>query len=266
MGSTLLLGSARTPSCPFSRSSFDHQFGDGLPDHGILNFSSFNGALKDQIHPSSTLWIPFIGFHNGSGFVPFFVVYATLEVAIPMNRPQRIGASAFVHQRGHGHFPTVADSIHQALWCNHCVGKKHLIERRMAVHLFQRMNTHPRLMHVDDEVRKSVVFGRFPIRARKKKSVIGVMRARGPDFLTVDDPLGTIKVRSCDGPCEVGTASRLTKQLAPSVFAGEDSPKVLRFLSIVTVLENRRGRQETDARTGHRYGIYSGKFLFHDRI
>ena len=67
-----------------------------------------------------------------------------------------------------------------------------------------------------------------------------MVRARGPDFLTVDDPLATIEVGSCDGAGKVGTASRLAKQLAPCIFAREDASKVPRLLAIVTVFKNRR--------------------------
>ena len=52
-----------------------------------------------------------------------------------------------------------------------------------------------------------------------------MVRARGPDFLTVDDPLATIEVGSCDGAGKVGTAARLAKQLAPCIFAREDAPR-----------------------------------------
>ncbi len=93
-----------------------------------------------------------------------------------------------------------------------------------------------------------------------------MVRARGPDFLTVDDPLATIEVGSCDGAGKVGTAARLAKQLAPCIFAREDAPQVPRLLAIVTVLENRRGCQQTDTATGHGDSVYTGEFLLHDRI
>ena len=97
MGATLLLGGASTASCPLGRPGLDHQFGDGLSDDGIVNFSRFNSSIEDQVHSTSALRIPFVWFHNGGCFIAFFVVYTTLEVADPMHRPRRIGASAFVH-------------------------------------------------------------------------------------------------------------------------------------------------------------------------
>src|ERR1700693_6003722 len=56
------------------------------------------------------------------------------------------------------------------------------------------------------------------------------MRARGPDFLAVDDPVVAIFFRAGAQAGDVGSAGGFGKQLTPDFFAGRERRQVFTFL------------------------------------
>src|SRR6185312_14995061 len=77
-------------------------------------------------------------------------------------------------------------------------------------------------LHVEEEHRQALVLGHIGIGAGDQKAVVGIMRARGPDLLAVDDPVVALLLRAGTKPRHVRAAGRLGEQLAPDVFAGRE--------------------------------------------
>src|SRR5271167_1493657 len=106
----------------------------------------------------------------------------------------------------------------------------------MAIHLLERLHVDTGLLQIDHEIRESLVLGRVPVGAGEQQTVVGMMRTGGPHFLSVDDPEISLQVRAGGGAGEIGTAARLAEELAPGIFASENTAKELLFLGIGSVL------------------------------
>src|SRR5215475_14635189 len=133
----------------------------------------------------------------------------------------------------------------------------------MAVHLFERLHIDTRLLYVDHEIRQPLMLGRIPIRAGQQQAVIGMMSARGPYLLAVDEPIVAVQIRAGGGTSEVRAAARLAEELAPGVFPGENAAQKPLFLPIRSVLEERRRRQQSHSGFRHPYGADASEFLFY---
>ena len=166
-------------------------------------------------------------------------------------------------ERGHRHLPALADPPDQVLRRHVRVGEKHLVKRRVAIHLFERLHVYARLLYVDHEIRQPLMLGRIPIRAGQQQAVIGMMGAGGPDLLAVDEPIVAVQIRTGGGASEVRAAARLTEELAPGVFPGENAAQKPLFLPIRAVLEQRRRRQQPHSGFRHPDGADASEFLFH---
>ena len=68
-------------------------------------------------------------------------------------------------------------------------------------------------------------FGDVPVGAGQQQAVVGVVRARAPQLLPVDDPLVAVALGARREPGEVGSVPGLAEQLAPRVLAGQDRPQ-----------------------------------------
>src|ERR1700716_2689075 len=66
------------------------------------------------------------------------------------------------------------------------------------------------------------------------------MRTRGPDFLAVDDPLVAASLRARSQAGDVGTTSRLRKQLAPDLFPGGELRQIMAFVLLTAIGHHRR--------------------------
>src|ERR1700736_2505100 len=91
----------------------------------------------------------------------------------------------------------------------------------MPVHLAQRAHLDAGLAHVEDEVRQPLVFGDVEVGPCKKQSPVCVVRAGGPDLLTIDHPTAVLELSPGHRAGKVGAAARLAEQLAPGVFASQ---------------------------------------------
>ena len=148
-----------------------------------------------------------------------------------------------MRQRCDRHLPSLADLADLTLGRDDGVGEKHLVEGCVAVHLLQLPHFHAALAHVEDEIRQSLVLRGIPVRAREQQAVVGVVGARGPDLLAIDDPVLAVEVGARSSTGEIGPAAGFAEQLAPGVFAGEDAAQVLLLLRIAAVFEQgRRGQ------------------------
>src|SRR5207247_10844421 len=117
------------------------------------------------------------------------------------------------------------------------------------------------LLYVDHEIRQPLMLGRIPIRAGQQQAVIGVMGAGGPDLLAVDEPIVAVQIRTGGGASEVRAAARLTEELAPGVFPGENAAQKPLFLPIRAVLGQRRRRQRPPSGSPHPAGSDATGFL-----
>ena len=82
-----------------------------------------------------------------------------------------------------------------------------------------------------------------PVGAGEQPAVVGVVRARAPQLLPVDDPLVTVALGARREAREVGSVAGLTEQLAPRVLAGQDRPEEALPDHVRTVGKQRRGRE-----------------------
>src|SRR5262249_59752818 len=125
------------------------------------------------------------------------------------------------HEGGHRRAPAVTD-IADAIGVGDArVRQVHLVELGLAGDLPQRAYLDAGRVHVDHEVRETLVLGHFGIGARDEHPAVGNVRERVPHLLTVDDPLVAVAYRARREAGEIGARTRLREQLAPDLFAGE---------------------------------------------
>ena len=94
-----------------------------------------------------------------------------------------------VHQSGQRHTPTVARLTEHFIVRNTYVGEVHLVELGFACHLIERPHLDTRGVHVDHEGGEAGMFHCLGLGAHHQQSPAGQMRQRGPNLLTVHDPL-----------------------------------------------------------------------------
>ncbi len=165
-------------------------------------------------------------------------------------------------ERRHRHLPSVADTPDQILLRDFRVSEEHLVKRRVAIHLLERLHVDPGLLHVDHEIREPLVFGRVPIGAGEQQAVVGMMRTGRPHLLSVDDPKISLQIRAGGGAGEIGTAARLAKELAPGIFPGENTAEELLLLQIRSVLEQSRRGQQSHSGVSGADSAHVGEFFF----
>ena len=74
------------------------------------------------------------------------------------------------------------------------IGQEDFVEVAATVNLVNRTNFNTRSLHVNDEHRNSGVLWRIGIGTSNHDSVIADVSKRGPNFLTIEHPLITIKL------------------------------------------------------------------------
>ena len=99
--------------------------------------------------------------------------------------------------------------------------EEHLVERRVLVHLVHRADLDAGLVHRQHEVADAAVLRDVRVGAGQQQAEVGVVGARAPQLLAVDDPLVAVALGVGGQPGEVGPVGRLAEQLAPRVLAGD---------------------------------------------
>ena len=212
---SLLLGSARTTRGPFCGFRQDHQLGDLLAHVGIRVRAGFFGSFDDEVDAAGALRIPLIGLISRFEFGALFRVNPSGARDALGRCSQSVGAAALVRESRHRDLPAIADASHEVFRRDLRVGEKHLVERRVAVHLFERLDVNAWLLDVDHEIRQPLVLRHVPISAGEQQAVVGVMGTRSPHLLSVDDPIIALQIRARGGAGQVGTAAGLAEELAP---------------------------------------------------
>lgn len=99
------------------------------------------------------------------------------------------------------------------------VGEIDFVEVGAARHLVDGANLNTRRLHVDDEHGEALVLFLLGIGAHEDDTIVGIVRAGGPHFLTVDDPVVAIAHGFGLETGDVRTSARLGEQLAPDFLA-----------------------------------------------
>ena len=106
-------------------------------------------------------------------------------------------SQALTHQYGECTGPASADLAQPVGIRHYGVIKENLVEVPAAIHLFDGANFHAALAHVNHKERKTSIFGDGGIGPGQYHTVIRVLGARGPNFLTIENPV--VAVRFCAG-------------------------------------------------------------------
>ena len=101
--------------------------------------------------------------------------------------------------------------------------EEHLVEAGVARHLHQRAHGDAGRLHVDQEVRDAAVLRRLGIGAHEAEHPVGVLRARRPDLLPVDDELVAVELGARPERRQVGARARLGVALTPDLLGGRGS-------------------------------------------
>ena len=165
--------------------------------------------------------------------------------------PTAPSARALVPERGVGDLPAVALTADQVGGRNAHVGEEHLVEQRTAGHLAYRADLDAGLVEVQDEVGEPRVLGNLHISASQEHRLVGDLRARAPDLLTVHDELIAVPHRPALQAGEVRSRIRLREQLAVRVGSVQHPGQMARPLVVCAVLHHGRcGQSRAQADRG----------------
>ncbi len=104
-----------------------------------------------------------------------------------------------------------------------------------------------RRLHVDDERGDALVLLGVGIRAAHDLAVVGVLRARRPDLLAVDEPLVAVARGGGRERRDIGAGAGLAEELRPDLLAAEQLGEVALLLRGVTDrAQRRRDHAEAD--------------------
>ena len=137
-----------------------------------------------------------------------------------------------VHQRRDRDRPALVDVAEHVLVRHAHVVEEHLVERRAAVHLLQRLDRHARRLHVDDERGDALVLLGVGVRAADDLAEVGVLRAGRPHLLAVDHPLVAVAHRRRRQRRDIGAGAGLAEQLAPDLLAAQQLGEVALLLLV----------------------------------
>ena len=96
---------------------------------------------------------------------------------------------ALVEQRRVGDHPSFIQLGDEIFARDVDVVEENLVEALVAGHLHQRAHGDAGSFHIDQNVGNPAMLGRLGIGAHQAEHPVGILRARGPDLLAVDDEL-----------------------------------------------------------------------------
>ena len=101
--------------------------------------------------------------------------------------------------------------------CNAHIREKDFVELTRSGHLLDRTHFYTGRAHVDDEHRQPLVLGLGRVCPCNDDAIVRAMRARGPHFLAVHDPLVAVTNGTGLQRREIRARPRLAEQLAPDL-------------------------------------------------
>ena len=150
------------------------------------------------------------------------------------------GHPALETERGHRDFPSFILRPDEIFLRHLDVVEEDLVEVAMAVHQDQRPHRDTGAFHVNQQVADTLVLGRFRIGAREHEDTVGVLCARGPHLLPVDDEVVAVVGRAGLKSGKVGARARLGVALAPDVLGAQDARNVVFFLLVAAPVHHGR--------------------------
>ena len=196
------------------------------------------GDLLDEVGPPGPLRVPGVRLEVLLG------LGGGLLGGAPDRLRRRLGADgrelALERQRRHGDAPAVAGPADEVRRRDAGVGQEHLVERRVLVHLVHRADLDAGLVHRQHEVADAAVLRHVGVGAGEQQPEVGVVGARAPQLLAVDDPLVAVLLGVRRQAGEVGAVRRLAEQLAPRVLARDGARQQAALLLVGAVGEQRR--------------------------
>ncbi len=125
----------------------------------------------------------------------------------------------FVHQRGERHLPALPHFADALRVRNAHIGEEHFVEAGGAARLLDRPHLHAGRLHREMKHRQPLVLGGVRVRAGEQQTVVGELRAGGPDLLAVDDPVIAVAFGAGAQARDIRSTGRFREQLAPDLFA-----------------------------------------------
>ncbi len=153
-------------------------------------------------------------------------------------------AGPLVGQRRVGCGPAVVEPADEGRVRHPGVRHENFVEQGAARHLLEGTDVHPVLEHVEGEVRNALMLRHFRVGARQQHAEVGVLAARCPHLLPVDDPLVAVLHGTRLQAGQVGPGLGLAEELAPRLLPGDDVADVEVDLLLGAVRGDRRRRQE----------------------
>src|ERR1700722_15525493 len=157
-----------------------------------------------------------------------------------------------VHQRAHGHIPSVVYLAENVLSWNANVAKENLVEFGFASHLSQRTNLNSGRLHIDEEHRKSLVFSDTRIRANHQLAPVTDPTEAGPHFLAVNDVVIAVQSGFHLQTGEIGAGVGFRKALAPDFFRAQNLRDVTFLLRLCSEGDDGGSDEAQAKRIGHR--------------
>ncbi len=145
-----------------------------------------------------------------------------------------------MEERSVGDDPSFVELGDQVFARHPDVVEENFVKAAIAGHLHQRTHGDSGRVHVDHDVRNAAMLGRLGVGAHQAEHHVCVLRARGPDFLAVDDELVADDFRARFQRSEIGARAGLRISLAPDFFGGENFRQVALFLFLVAPRNKRR--------------------------
>ena len=171
-----------------------------------------------------------------------------IGVVDPQHRP-------LVRERALGERPALVELAQQVLLRHNGVGEEDLVEVGVVVmrQLRERAALDARGLHIDDEDADAFVLRRVGVGAHEAHAPVGVVRARRPHLLAVDDEVVAVEHGSGLQARQVAARARLAHAQAPRDLGPQrrQQPALL-LLRCAVVVQRRRDDAETGRVEGAR--------------
>ena len=153
---------------------------------------------------------------------------------------------ALVGQQIFRHVPALVLFTDDLILGNDHIGKKRLAERGNAADHLDRPRLDACLFHVEQQERNALVLGRLTVGAHQRENPVGLVRIRGPDLLTVHQPVIALVLATRLHIRQIRACSGLGIPLAPADLAACNGRQIVQLLFVRSKMQQ-RGPQHPDA-------------------
>ena len=175
--------------------------------------------------------------------------------------------AALEPERGHRHLPAVVLAAHHVGPRAARVGEEDLVEVGAAVDLLDRAHLDARLLHGHEQIGDPGVLRGVGIGPCEQEDVVGELRLRRPDLLSVDHPLVAVELGPGLERGQVAACVRLGEPLAPRDAAVENARDEPLLLLLGPPLKDGRPDQGVAEEVGAQRCLRSRELLVeHDRL